>query len=301
MQIKPLDNVISPFKEMAAYEALWEQKNASFKTIAEIFNKHPGALPSSFVEKATIEDYISQIKKLFTNESDFESLGIRLFGMMDYPQKIRDAKYPIELFYYQGDWTLIDTPCVSVVGTRNPTPEGVKRTVRLVKNLVADGFTIISGLAKGVDTIAHKTAIEQGGKTIAVIGTPLNTIYPKENKELQETIKKNYLLISQVPFFRYSKQPPNINRFFFPERNKLMSALSLATIIVEAGETSGTLVQAKAALEQKRKLFILNNNFENKALSWPEKYLTKGAVKVVSYEDISSSIKINKNESFQAN
>lgn len=286
MQLNPFEKAISPFTEMAAYEALWDEQGASFKSIADKFRAHPDAVPSDLVSKEILDEYIHQLKEILNDKSSFKDLGIRLYGMMDYPEQLRDAKHPIELFYYLGNWDLVYSPCVSVVGTRNPSSEGIQRTSKLVKLLIKDGYTIVSGLAKGIDTIAHKTAIENSGSTIAVIGTPLNQTYPKENKELQNLIKQKYLIISQVPFFRYSKQGPQINKFFFPERNKLMSALSKATIIVEAGETSGTLVQARAALEQGRKLFILNNNFDNKELTWPQKYLKKGAIRVSDYEDI---------------
>jgi DNA processing protein len=160
------------------------------------------------------------------------------------------------------------------------------RTKKLVKMLVQDGFTIVSGLAQGIDTVAHETAIEEGGLTIAVIGTPLSHTYPRENAELQHRIMNEFLVISQVPVVRYEKQDYRMNRFFFPERNITMSALTEATIIVEAGETSGTLVQARAALHQKRKLFILDSCFRNPSLTWPKKYAARGAIRVVDYDDI---------------
>jgi DNA processing protein len=141
---------------------------------------------------------------------------------------------------------------------------------------VKDGYTVVSGLARGVDAAAHKAAIQVNGKIIAVIGAPLNRVYPKENAGRQEEIAENFLLISQVPVFRYSKQDFRRNRTFFPERNKTMSALTAATIIVEAGETSGTLIQARAALAQGRKLFIADSCFQNPALTWPREFpLTK--------------------------
>lgn len=291
MSLNPFKNAISPLKEIAAYEALWDEEGASFKTISEKFSAHPKALPSDLVKQERVESYMDLMRPIITDELDAKHFGVRINGMLDYPSKLRDAKHPIELLYFQGHWDLIYNPGVAVVGTRNPTQDGINRTKKLVGLLVKDGFTIISGLAKGVDSIAHKTAIDSHGNTIAVIGTPLNAVYPKENTKLQNYIKEKFLLISQVPFHRYSKQGPNINKFFFPERNKLMSALSVATIIVEAAETSGTLVQARAALEQGRKLFILNNNFENKNLTWPAKYLEKGAIKVTSYQDITEHLK----------
>jgi DNA processing protein len=118
-----------------------------------------------------------------------------------------------------------------------------------------------------------------------VIGTPLSRVYPKDNAELQRKIAREFLLISQVPVKRYERQDYPRNRLFFPERNITMSALTEATIIVEAGETSGTLIQARAALNQGRKLFIFDNCFR-KGLSWPQKFADKGAIRVVDYDDI---------------
>lgn len=181
---------------------------------------------------------------------------------------------------------------MAVVGTRRPTPEGISRTKYLVKRLVKDKIVVVSGLARGIDTTVHNAAIENGGQTIAVIGTPLNCYYPPENKELQKRIAAEYLVISQVPFSRYAKQNYQKNRLFFPERNVTMSALTQATVIVEAGETSGTLIQAKAALSQKRKLFILENNFLNPALTWPKKFEALGAIRVKDYDEICNHLSI---------
>ena len=166
-----------------------------------------------------------------------------------------------------------------------------------MRELVKDGFVIVSGLAKGIDTAAHTAAIALGAPTIAVIGTPLSQTYPKENAELQRTIAENHLLISQVPFVRYSRQTYRGNRLFFPERNVTMSALTEATIIVEAGETSGTLTQARAALAQRRKVFILDSCFRNPALTWPARFQQQGAVRVAEYNDIKTQLRRSANAS----
>ena len=161
--------------------------------------------------------------------------------------------------------------------------------------LIEDGFTIVSGLAEGIDTIALETAIHEGAKVVAVVGTPITQAYPKENSALQQEIAKNHLLISQVPVkFSTERNNPVDNRTFFPERNITMSAISQGTIIIEAGETSGTLVQARAALKQKRKLFILDNCFLNKSITWPEKFRAKGAIRVADYDDIESHFSADK-------
>ncbi|MEO8844183.1 MAG: DNA-processing protein DprA [Kofleriaceae bacterium] len=214
-----------------------------------------------------------------------ERFGVRIHRAFEYPSKLRDAKDPIELLYFQGVWELVETPSVAVVGTRNPTDEGRARARKLARSLVEDGRTVVAGLAMGIDTEAHTAAIEAGGKTIAVIGTPLGQYYPPENRELQDRLGREFLVISQVPVFRYSQQSSHFNRLFFPERNLTMSALTEATVIVEAGETSGSLIQARAAIEQGRKLFILESCF-NRGLKWPEKLLERGAIRVRDYADI---------------
>ncbi len=271
---------------MGAYEAMWSEKGASFKKIADKFKLAPaGTLPSDFIEDEKTEEYKVEALELL-KKAGLRGFGICVNGTLGYINKLRDAEYPIELLYFKGDWDLASSPSVAVVGTRNPSEEGIRRTRKLIKHLVDDDYTITSGLARGIDTVAHSTALEIGGRTMAVIGTPLTENYPKENKSLQDLLSKNFLVISQVPFVRYSKQTPYHNKLFFPERNKLMSAITMATIIVEAGETSGTLVQARAALYQRRKLFILDNCFKNPNISWPEKFERRGAIRVEDYTDI---------------
>lgn len=279
------EGIIQPFYEMAAYEALWKDCN-SFKKIADLFREYPDSKPSDFIRPEEIIEMKTFIQNQFQDKG-IENVGIRINGCLDYPERLRDANNPIEAFYFRGNWELIEHPKrVAIVGSRNVSDDGIKRTRKLTKLLVENGYTIVSGLAKGVDTIAHQTAIEFLGRTVAVIGTPITESYPLENKKLQEKIAKDYLLISQIPIWKYKQHDYRFNRQFFPERNITMSALTQATIIVEAGETSGTLTQARAALAQGRKLFILDNCFLNPNINWPEKYLKKGAIRVKSIEDI---------------
>ena len=281
-----LTRPISPFRELGAYEALWAEPKASFRTIAERFGKRPGAVPSDFVLEEEALHYAVKVRDIFSR-AGIERFGIRVHGAGDYPERLRNAEYPVELLYFQGWWDLADSPSVALVGTREPSDDGKARARKLVKRLVEDNFTVVSGLAKGIDTEVHRTAIELGGRTIAVIRTPLNLQYPKENRFLQAQLAEKHLVISQVPVVRYQMSPdPTANRFFFIERNITMAALTQATVIVEAGETSGTLVQARHALKQGRRLFILESNFQNPALSWPAKFEEQGAIRVREYEDI---------------
>jgi DNA processing protein len=278
-------NAISPLLELGAYEALWDAKGASFKTLSERFEREPGALPSDFVPRPRAEEYADYVVRRF-KETGVTHYGVRVHSAGEYPQKLRDADHPVELLYYRGYWDLVYSRSVAVVGTRKPTSEGLLRTRKLVRHLVEDGFTIVSGLAAGVDTKAHETALEANGRTIAVIGTPLSFAYPRDNAGLQERIGNDFLVISQVPVQRWEKQDHRWNRAFFPERNVTMSALTEATIIVEASETSGTLIQARAALKQGRKLFILDSNFDKAGITWPKKFEERGAIRVRTYSDV---------------
>lgn len=277
------ENSISPKEEMIAFETLWAIDDMSEKKFANLFKENE--LPSEVISKKfanlslkpEIEKYLERFKDEFS---------VAVLDDFQYPKKLQDAEYPIELFYYKGNIDLINKRCISVVGSRQCSNEGIKRTKKLVKMLVKQGFVIVSGLARGIDTAAMETVIEEGGQMIGVIGTPINEYYPKENKALQDTVAKQHLLISHVPFYRYKIEPFAARKYYFPRRNKTMSAISEGTVIVEASDTSGTLTQARAALQQKRKLFILNTCFENKRIKWPATYARKGAIRVRELEDI---------------
>lgn len=178
--------------------------------------------------------------------------------------------------YFSGDIGLLEMPAVSIVGTRDVSPEGAERAGRLAVELSAAGVLVVSGLAKGVDTYALRGAIEQGGVAAAVIGTPLEKAYPAENAWLQEEIYSRYLLIS--PF----KTGSAVNKGNFPARNRVMAALSDATVIVEASDTSGTLHQAAECLRLGRWLFILKSVADDKRLQWPSRFLGKPFVEVLT-------------------
>lgn len=276
---------IQPVRELGAYEALWARNGTTFRSLAEMFAKHPGSVPSDFVAESEARHY-ARMALGTIREAGIKRFGIRVNGAGEYPQTLRDAAHPVELLYFQGNWDITSTRCIAIVGTRHPSEEGMRRATRLARLFVKDGFTVVSGLAQGIDTAAHTAAIDAGGLTIAVLGTPITTCYPPGNRLLQERIARDFLLVSQVPIVRYSRQGPKQNRLFFPERNVTMSALTEATVIIEAGDTSGTLIQAQHALRQGRKLFILDNCFRRPDLTWPAKFLEKGAIRVADFDEI---------------
>lgn len=277
--------VISPVQEIASYEALWT-RYTTFSQLAKLFRQVDHALPSSVASSEGITtNEVDAVKDQIGGLLPFTHYGALFYKDFEYPEKLRDAAHPVEVLYYRGALDLLSSPAVSVVGARKATDEGKRRAKKIARLLVQHGFTVMSGLAEGIDTAAHEGALEVGGKTIAVIGTALNEVYPKSNKALQAELIRDHLVISQVPFSVYAQQGYQRNRFFFPERNKTMSALSEATIIIEASESSGTLTQARACMAQNRKLFILNSCFE-RGLEWPEKFLRAGAIRVVDGSEI---------------
>jgi len=281
---------ISPLHEMGAYEAIWQSPGASTKTVFERKRSFSQGALFELLPDEDVQECASKVLEIMKAEN-ISNWGVRVLGTFDYPNNLTDARYPADVLYFQGNWNLVYTPSVAIVGTRQSSQEGRTRASKLAKLFVKDGYTIVSGLASGIDTVAHTSAIEAGGNTIGVIGTPITNYYPKENKSLQELIARDHLLVSQVPVLRYRSQDPQENRIFFTERNITMSALSLATVIVEAGENSGTLVQARAALSQGRKLFILDSCFD-KGLSWPEKLVNQGGMRVKDYSEIIEQLSV---------
>ena len=198
-----------------------------------------------------------------------------------------DATEPHDLMtlYYAGDLSLVKRPCVSIVGTRKATPRGLQRTSRLARELAEHGVVVVSGLAKGIDTAAHLSTLESGGRTIAVIGTPLTKASPVENGPLQETIWRDHLLISPFPEGR------GVFRSNFPKRNQLMAAISDATVIVEANDDSGTLHQALACQRLGRWLFIVKSVVETRV--WPKRFLGgKNTVVLESTEQIVQALNL---------
>jgi DNA processing protein len=188
--------------------------------------------------------------------------------------------------HFSGDIRFLQNRVVSIVGTREISEEGIRRANRLSRELAHHGIVVMSGLAKGVDSVAHKAAIEAGGKTAAVIGTPLDRAYPAENAELQTEIYTHHLLIS--PF----GVGEEVYRSNFPTRNRVMALLSDATVIVEASDTSGTLHQAAECQKNGRWLFIMKSVADDPRLTWPRKFLNQPRTMVLERsEDVLEALR----------
>lgn len=200
---------------------------------------------------------------------------------MGYPKKLLDLDFPPQTLFCLGDVSLLETECIAVVGTRTPTPYGKIITEKFVKGLSENNFTIVSGLAAGVDTAAHKTALDNGGKTIAVLGGGFEHIFPSFNIELAKRIAKEGLLISE---YRPSFVPA---QYTFPLRNRIIAGLSLGVLVTEAGEKSGALHTKEYALELGREIFAVPGNV-NSLMSKGTNRLIRSAqgACVLDFEDI---------------
>lgn len=196
-----------------------------------------------------------------------------------YPTLLAKTKEAPPFLFMRGNVRLLNQPTVAVVGTRNPSDEGIKKAWNLARLLGKFRIVVASGLAKGIDTAAHTGALHNKYPTISVIGTPITKFYPKENEKLQQQIAEEGLVISQFP------PSSSVQRWNFPLRNSVMSGISLATVVVEAGETSGALIQADYALKQGRLVFIPQSAISNPKIAWPKKLILKPGAKSFSKID----------------
>ncbi len=171
-------------------------------------------------------------------------------------------------------------PRAAIIGSRKASRKSLDAAVEIARTLSKRGVLIVSGLAEGIDTAAHRTAIEEGGRTVAVLGTPLNHAYPRKNSQLQKKIMTNHLAISQFPI-GHPTQPTN-----FVLRDRTMALISNASIIVEAGETSGSLHQGWEALRLGRPLFIWKSIVSDSSLNWPKKLMRYGALELTNPEQV---------------
>lgn len=219
-----------------------------------------------------------------------QTAGISLltWDSPEYPDYLREIPTPPPLLYMQGELREADRWAVAVVGTRKLTVYGRQVTHDLVAGLVRHNITIVSGLARGIDAVAHKTAVELGGRTIAVIGSGLDAIYPTENQQLARAISSGHGAV--LSEYGLGVQPEAKN---FPPRNRIISGLSLGVLIVEAGERSGALITTNFAAEQNRDVFAVPGNINSPASKGTNRLIQQGARLVMSVEDILEELNVH--------
>jgi len=214
-----------------------------------------------------------------------EKRGVCAVSVFDsnYPQNLKNSYSPPIILYVKGEMKAEDADAVAIVGSRMPSYYGVSNCEKLSADLASRGITVVSGMARGIDTAAHKGALKSG-RTIAVLGSGLNQIYPPENRSLADEISKKGAVISEFPM----DTPPN--KLNFPRRNRIISGLSLGVVVVEAGENSGALITANFALEENREVFAVPGRIDSKVSIGTNKLIKEGAKLIETADDIIEEI-----------
>ena len=219
-----------------------------------------------------------------------EKQGIRVLTWEDeaYPTRLKEIDQPPPVLYIRGEYLPEDLFAVAVVGTRRVTPYGRQVTEELSAYLGAKGLTVVSGLARGVDALAHSASLQAGGRTLAVLGSGVDRIYPPEHRALAEKIMERGAIISDYA----PGTPPDASNF--PPRNRIISGLSLAVVVVEAGETSGALITAEFAAEQGREVFAVPGSILAPQSKGTNKLIQNGALPLLSVNDLMQALDITR-------
>ncbi|MDR0311656.1 MAG: DNA-processing protein DprA [Acidobacteriota bacterium] len=221
----------------------------------------------------------SEAEKIY-NWAVNAGVHIILAGSTGYPELLGEIPDPPTVFYARGNLDALAAPSVAIVGTRRPTVYGLRMAEEFGADLGERGLCVVSGLARGVDAAAHRGCLEKDGTTIAVLGCGIDIIYPREHRQLAERITQKGLIISEFPPGT-SPSPRN-----FPIRNRIVSGLSLGTLVIEAGERSGSLITARLAMEQNREVFALPGNVTSPQSLGPNFLIKQGAKLVQGWRDI---------------
>lgn len=232
--------------------------------------------------------------ELFFTVKKKKEFTIVSFGDSCYPELLRSIESPPLILYVRGTLASEDLRSIAVVGARSATPYGKENARRFAADLSQSGYVVVSGLARGIDTWAHRGALEAGGKTIAVLGCGIDTIYPVENRTLSEQIVKDGAVISEfppgTPAFRQN----------FPMRNRIIAGMTLGTLVIEAGEKSGSLITAEMALNYGREVFAVPGSIMSKLSKGTHQLIKEGAALVDTVEDIAGELWINRHMTYSA-
>lgn len=219
-----------------------------------------------------------------------ESQGIKILTWEDaaYPQRLKEIEQPPPVLYIRGDYLPDDLFAVAIVGTRRVTAYGRQITEELASYLASNGITVVSGLARGVDAIAHQGALKTGGRTIGVLGSGVDKIYPPEHRQMADRMMEQGAIVSDYA----PGTPPDASNF--PPRNRIISGLSLAVVVVEAGETSGALITAEFAAEQGREVFAVPGSILAPQSKGTNKLIQKGALPLLSINDLMQALNLTR-------
>ena len=260
------------------------QLEAAFKTLEAAWCAGLAELKQAGLDDKLARSIVQTRPKIDLNAEmgKLDALDIRLITWHDkaYPARLKEIYNRPALLFIKGEIKTEDEWCVSIVGTRQPTIYGRQVAEEMAAGLATSRITVVSGLAKGIDAISHKAALEAGGRTLAVVGGGLDSVYPSENTDLAKRIVEHGALISEYP---PGTRPRPEN---FPRRNRILSGLCLGVLVVEASETSGALITAQLALEQNREVFAIPGSILSPASSGTNRLIQAGAKCVTLVSDI---------------
>ncbi|MGC8976317.1 MAG: DNA-processing protein DprA [Candidatus Ratteibacteria bacterium] len=258
------------------------------KDIKEIFNLKIDEIVELGISKNTAEKIVRWENLPLKEEIDYiknEGIGVLTLDDPSYPTLLKEIYDPPFLLYFKGNLNF-NLLSISIVGTRTPSSYGLKMAEKFASELASLGITIVSGLARGIDTASHIGALRVGGRTVGVLGSGFKNFYPPENRKLEKDIIKDGAIITEFP----SNTLPE--KYNFPKRNRIISGLSKAVIVIEAGPKSGALITANFALEQGRDVFALPGRVDTLYSKGTNKLLKEGAILVENIEDILEALNI---------
>lgn len=261
-----------------------------FGNLEIAWNAPAGAFISAGLPARIVENFL-QVRNQVNLDvvmKKISSQGVQVFTWEDeaYPKRLKEIAQPPPVLFVRGSINVEDDWAVSVVGTRRVTPYGRQVATEIARFLAQNGVTVVSGLARGVDAIAHQTAIQAGGRTMAILGSGVDVIYPPEHRKLADEIIKQGAVISDYPL---GTQPEGSN---FPPRNRIIAGLSLATIVVEAGEKSGALITAEFAVEQGREVFAVPGSILTPQSEGTNHLIEQGARPLLRMTEILDALKL---------
>lgn len=265
---------------------------AYFGGVREAWGAAPAELQAAGLGPRLIERFV-QVRQSIDLDRLWEqtaSQGIQILTWEDeaYPPRLKEIEQPPPVMYVRGELLPEDTWAVAIVGTRRVTPYGRQVTEEVAAFLAANGVTVVSGLARGVDAIAHQAALRAGGRTLAVLGCGVDRIYPPEHRSLAEEIMARGALLSDYA----PGTPPEAANF--PPRNRIIAGLSLAVVVTEAGETSGALITAEFAAEQGREVFAVPGNILAAQSKGTNRLIQQGAQPLLSAQDILQALNLTR-------
>ena len=263
---------------------------AAFGDLRSAWEAPEEALASAGLGPALVQSIVEARRRVDLDEelARLDALGVRAVTWEDaaYPRRLSEIDAPPPLLYARGQLLPQDDLAVAVVGTRQPSPYGQQVARDVASALGRGGVTVVSGLARGIDGIAHQAALHCGGRTIAVLGSGIDTIYPPEHRRLAEEICERGALLSEYPLGR-TPEPGN-----FPARNRVISGLSLAVVVAEAGRTSGALITADFAAEQGREVFAAPGGIYSRTCAGTNQLIANGARPLLSPADVLEALNL---------